>query len=139
MDKNITPQDVLDLILAFKDADESYREVMEQQHVKSLSFAAAEMAKVFGKFLTGLDLLEPFARLGKYVRNFGDAKAVLIQLSVLVNDRLEIEQPEETKVQMERLVQICHEVGRISAAFSPDQYLHYPDDFTPGNPLFSEN
>lgn len=138
MDNNISPQRVLDLALAFRDASDDYEEILQWQDVRQLDTIMDQLPAYMGKFLSSLDLLNEFTRIGILIRGFEDAFQVMIKLTVLINDKLEQEQPEETKRYMDLLFGLCDETGRINAAFTIEPKMSYPEDFLPGHP-FSDN
>ncbi|XHR94273.1 hypothetical protein ACFJIV_28965 [Mucilaginibacter sp. UC70_90] len=137
-DNNISPQRVLDLAIAFRDAGKDYKEVLQRQDVRHLDTVMGQLPDYMGKFLSSLNLLNEFTRIGILIRGFEDAFQVMIKLTVLINDKLEQGQPEDTKRYMDLLFGLCDETSRINAAFTIAPKMSYPEDFMPGHP-FSDN
>ncbi|NOW97182.1 hypothetical protein [Mucilaginibacter sp. SG564] len=137
--EHINPQMILDLILALKNAEEEYQEARSAQNVPQLDILLEELPISFGKLLSSLDLIDAFARIGRTVRSFADAHEILLKLNIIINDKLELGQSEETKAQVTKMFQLCDEVTLINTALASPSRLRYPDDFLPGEGPFSEN
>jgi len=129
---------VLDLTLALRDAGDNYKEVLQRQDVSQLDTIMEQLPEYMGKFLSSLNLLNEFTRIGIMIRGFEDAFQVMVKLTRLINDKLEQEQPADTRYYLDLLFGLCDETSRITAAFTIQPKMTYPEDFMPGHP-FSEN
>jgi hypothetical protein len=126
LSKNI-PQEITDLILAVKQAERDYVDTAEKYKAPELDSTLQELPDCLGQFLSHLDLQNEFVRLGIPIRSFENAARVMVALNTFIVNRVEADLSLETKKYIEKLYDICTEVGRIRAAFTVEKTI-YPDD-----------